>query len=248
MLAVARKFGIKFDTNDPPRDVRELLPLWHHFGEDPSRRQLNNKPQCKCLRENHNVNTVGEGLKVMARLTDPAHYADKLCVCENCYIDRTQNSCKNPHSCALTVQMRLDQILPKWDPRQPEPHVTEPDPGDTDDMKTFVPPRGIHSLTEGFRVFSKEPPPDDAGLELQTAAARDDEPSVTVYTSGNTVRAGTADAQAGVAVWFGPEDDRNFKGKVSSDMEQSSNSAEIVAALVATRKVPIDTPLRLESE
>ncbi|KAJ7180856.1 hypothetical protein C8R46DRAFT_885735, partial [Mycena filopes] len=58
MINTARKYGVIFDTPNPTKEIREALPLWHPFGEDPNKRQLNNKSQCKCLRKNHGTLTV----------------------------------------------------------------------------------------------------------------------------------------------------------------------------------------------
>ncbi|KAJ7102969.1 hypothetical protein C8R43DRAFT_832235, partial [Mycena crocata] len=116
MLNVARKYGVELEVINPSREIKESLPLWHHIGENPEKRQLNNKPQCKCLRGNHNVHSVGDGMKLLHRLQDPAHRPDKLCVCDDCYDDKRIRGCKDPHSCAMTVVMRLDQIIPDWDP------------------------------------------------------------------------------------------------------------------------------------
>jgi hypothetical protein len=34
MLTIKRKYGTNFDTHEPTREIRERLPLWHHFGEN----------------------------------------------------------------------------------------------------------------------------------------------------------------------------------------------------------------------
>ncbi|KAJ6524025.1 hypothetical protein B0H19DRAFT_972426, partial [Mycena capillaripes] len=249
MVNAAKKFGVKFDTTNPSKDIREMLPLWHHFGEDPNKRQLNNKPQCKCLRKNHRVYTVGEGLVVMARLDDPAHDTDRNCVCEACYDDRVKNKCKNPHSCATTVRMRLDQLLPEWDPRTPE--VDHPSDSDEDesDSYTFKPPKGITSLTDGFRVFTNEP----REPELEEAAPptrielQEGEDQLVISLSGSTINSGLADARSGWALVHGIGDPRNEAGALPAPLEQTTSNAELVAAIVATQKAPKDVPLRLES-
>ncbi|KAJ7643413.1 hypothetical protein DFH06DRAFT_999143, partial [Mycena polygramma] len=58
MISVANKYGVTFDTLNPSEELRKLLPLWHHFGEDQSKTQYNNKPQHKCLRSAHHVRMV----------------------------------------------------------------------------------------------------------------------------------------------------------------------------------------------
>ncbi|KAJ7149859.1 hypothetical protein C8R43DRAFT_887664 [Mycena crocata] len=248
MVNAARKYGVEFNTDNPSRELRGLLPLWHHFGEDTSKRQLNNKPQSKCLRENHKVETISEGLTVMDRLTDPDHHENKSCSCEACCDDRRERGCKNPHGCAVAVRTRLDELLPKWDPRTVEQVQLQPENEDTEESITFAPPESIRTLTDGFRVFTKT----KAHLEVEAAAPApilnpSDEDTVVVSTGGNTLKAGSAEAQAGIAVWYGQDDPRNREGKLPTNLEQSTKSAEITAALLAAQTNTADTPLHLES-
>jgi hypothetical protein len=116
MLACAKKYSVEFDTLNPSKEIRNSLPLWHHHGENPAKRQINNAPQCKCLRKNHGVKLSGQGIEVMARLDSPGHSADPKCICAECIDDRLERKCKNPHRCAIGVRDRLAQIHSKWDP------------------------------------------------------------------------------------------------------------------------------------
>jgi len=34
MINVVRKYGLRFDTFDPLKEIKEQLPLFHHFAED----------------------------------------------------------------------------------------------------------------------------------------------------------------------------------------------------------------------
>ncbi|KAJ7150818.1 hypothetical protein C8R43DRAFT_951252 [Mycena crocata] len=226
MVNTARKYGIQFDTDNPSRDLRELLPLWHHLGEDPSKRQLNNKPQCK-----------------------PWGGNDKLCLCEACYDNRRERGCKNPHGCAIAVQTRLRELLPKWDLRVPQRIPPQREVDDTDEVITFVPPREAQTLTEGFRVFTK-PQATIAEPEVLAAPVINTpigEGSLTIYTGGNTSKAGSAEARSAISIWYGPDKPRNTSGRVPNDLEQSTKSAEIVGALLAVQKTAPETTLRIES-
>ncbi|KAJ7078704.1 hypothetical protein B0H15DRAFT_788762, partial [Mycena belliarum] len=58
MLKCAKKYGVAFDAIHPSPEIQGQLPLWHHFGEDPNKTQINNSPACQCLRSNHRVLNV----------------------------------------------------------------------------------------------------------------------------------------------------------------------------------------------
>ncbi|KAJ7125858.1 hypothetical protein C8R46DRAFT_927518, partial [Mycena filopes] len=237
MVNCAKKYGIKFDTLNPSKDVRELLPLWHHFGEDPNKRQLNNKPQCKCLRVNHRVTTVGDGMSVMARLNDPIHEAHKKCICAACSDDRIERKCKNPHSCATAVQTRLGQLLPKWDPRVSDLQEEE-NPDEGENTRVFIGPEEISKLTDGFRVFTNAPDPVDPSAAQVVAVDADSEDMVVVAFSGHTEHGGTADAKAAIAIFYGEGDPRNESGTLPEDLGQSTSNAEIAAAARAIQRTP----------
>ncbi|KAJ7151847.1 hypothetical protein C8R43DRAFT_836132, partial [Mycena crocata] len=117
MVNVARKYGVSFDTHEPSREVRRMLPLWHHFGEDRTRSRINNSIQCVCLREKHNAATVGDAERISARLADRRHRPDKRCRCLDCVDDRAFRKCENPHACAKMALAKLDGLQAKWDPR-----------------------------------------------------------------------------------------------------------------------------------
>ncbi|KAJ7121450.1 hypothetical protein C8R44DRAFT_542958, partial [Mycena epipterygia] len=118
MVNTALKYGLQFDTYDPSQDLLKELPLWHSFAEDKSKRKINNTAPCKCLRSTHRAYTLGDAMVISERLSDPAHRADNGCMCHPCILDRVFAGCKNPHSCAKMAKLKLDSLLPKWDPRR----------------------------------------------------------------------------------------------------------------------------------
>ncbi|KAJ7174702.1 hypothetical protein C8R46DRAFT_875541, partial [Mycena filopes] len=82
---------------------------------------------------------------------------DKKCICAACSDDRIENKCKNPHSCAVAVKNRLEQLLPKWDPRIPDADDRGNDSGEEDRVKVVRDTKPIENLTDGFRVFTNAP-------------------------------------------------------------------------------------------
>jgi hypothetical protein len=132
MIKVANKYGVAFDTLNPSEELRRLLPMWHHFGEDPSKTQYNNKAQSKCLHSTHNVRTTGDGMEIISRLDDRGHNAEAGCTCIPCTEDRAINGFRDPHKCTLAARERLGLLLPKWDPRTDERQQVEtPNDGTT---------------------------------------------------------------------------------------------------------------------
>jgi hypothetical protein len=110
------KYGVNFATIHPSKEVQKEMPLWHHPGEDPQKRQDNNGKKAKCLRGKHAAITIGDGLEIAQRLNDPLHNPRALCACDRCDDDRMKG-CLNPHTCATAAASCLRQILPQWVPR-----------------------------------------------------------------------------------------------------------------------------------
>ncbi|KAJ7138996.1 hypothetical protein C8R44DRAFT_529333, partial [Mycena epipterygia] len=246
MLKCARKYGVEFHTLSPSHEIRKLLPLWHHKGEDPAKNQLNNKPQSKCLRTNHGVMTVGQGIQVMNRRSCPDHRPDATCVCTPCFEDRYEGKCNNPHRCVVAVSERLDQLLPRWDPRSPDgeaPEVTA-----TEGPAHHVPFKNspsIQTLAEGFRIFTKNtvasedaPPQVVHGLEVG-------EESVRAAISGYSIHTGLVDSRSGAGVWYSPDNPCNTSLRLPATSAQDKATGEVVAALICAQSAPSDVPLRI---
>ncbi|KAJ7662374.1 hypothetical protein B0H17DRAFT_1211984 [Mycena rosella] len=236
MLKVAKKYGVEFDTLQPTKELRDLLPLWHHLGEDPSRTQLNNSPQAKCLRINHNVVTVGDGLAIMNRIGSPDHRAHPGCTCVACSDDRIERRCKNPNACAVAVGTCLLQILPKWRPSAPDPPVAPPNPT-VEGTSVFRPPPEISNLTDGFRIFTKargDDPPPPLGAPPVSA----NESPVRAVIGGHIELSGTLDAKAAAGVWYAPNDPWNMGSLVPEGTAPEQGCGEIVAALLAAQAAP----------
>ncbi|KAJ6453024.1 hypothetical protein DFH09DRAFT_836281, partial [Mycena vulgaris] len=232
MLKVAKKFGVEFDTLQPTKGIRESLPLWHHIGENPEHIQINNSPQCKCLRARHGVSTVGDGLAVMARLVCPTHVEDRWCVCEPCSNDRRERGCTNPHACALSAKSRLDLLISKWDPRSPDPPDLPPPP-QNDGVHPFVPPPKITKLSDGFRIFTKPVGDPIVAPPAGAPPVSNDASPIRVAIGSHCEFSGSTDARAAFGVVFAHNDLRNSSARVPNTVAPLRNSAEVVAALVA---------------
>ncbi|KAJ7064070.1 hypothetical protein C8F01DRAFT_1081445 [Mycena amicta] len=155
MVKAATKYCVELE---PPSYAGLVeMPIWHHYGQDVNKRQVNNAPTHRCLREVHKVLQVGEALDVTTRLVRCDHEASPGCACEPCAKDRSAG-CKDPHACATAVLGRLNALTKKWDPR----HASESDDGlgpgvnedEVDQIATYRRPPPPKQLTGSARVFT----------------------------------------------------------------------------------------------
>ncbi|KAF8180048.1 hypothetical protein K438DRAFT_1474870, partial [Mycena galopus ATCC 62051] len=116
LIKCVNKYGTGFAAVLPSTEILREMPLWHHPGEDPQKRQDNNGKKAKCLRGNHAATKIGNALDLAQRLHNPLHDLRASCVCDKCDNDREIKGCMNPHACAAAAASRLGQILPKWIP------------------------------------------------------------------------------------------------------------------------------------
>ncbi|KAJ7174703.1 ribonuclease H-like protein, partial [Mycena filopes] len=72
--------------------------------------------------------------------------------------------------------------------------------------------------------------------------------SVTIAFGGSATNGGTADAKAGIAVFYAVGDPRNESGRLAEELEQSKANAELAAVVLAVQKTSNDAELKLESE
>ncbi|KAJ7622330.1 hypothetical protein FB45DRAFT_1091203, partial [Roridomyces roridus] len=253
MLRVSKKYNLTFDTVNPSAELRGQLPLFHHFGEDESKTQWNNSSACVCLRVNHGVISIDDGLLEMGRLDDPDHVPQADCSCIACSEDREGRGCANPHACATAVVKRANLLHPKWNPLTGE-HPLSPLDGLAlaTDEAVFVPPPQISSLSDGFRIFvDAAPPPSLPAPARSRRRNRDEVPaplppaSAHLYVSGATVRSRAGALQAGAAAVFPNSDSDSQCFRISGHHDQTTPCAEAFAALVGVRKVPVNTPLTI---
>ncbi|KAJ7192700.1 hypothetical protein GGX14DRAFT_379813, partial [Mycena pura] len=117
LIKCLNKYGISFATVNPSIEILRQMPLWHHPGEDNTKRQENNGRAARCLRANHAALTIGDGLNITLRLQDPLHSRQATCICDECEEDQTNHGCLDPHTCATKAASRLKQIHPRWVPQ-----------------------------------------------------------------------------------------------------------------------------------
>ncbi|KAJ7061949.1 hypothetical protein C8F01DRAFT_986790, partial [Mycena amicta] len=241
MMKVVQKYGVEFETIDPPAEISEALPLWHHFGKRLDRNQINNGETQRCLRQYHGVQTVQDGLRMLERLDSEDHSPHRSCQCTDCNHDRHTHKCSNPHACAKAVETCISQILPKWDPRKAREPDNEPD-GDVDENEgvvKFKPPRQITQLRDGFRVLTKdgrdEPAPRPCRRRRGQPAI---ENTVVAYISGVIKTPKRKATRAGAGIFLENNHEGNKSLRIPPHWSQNVRMAEAAAALLVVRNAP----------
>ncbi|KAE9401125.1 hypothetical protein BT96DRAFT_992328 [Gymnopus androsaceus JB14] len=138
MISKAKNYGVKFIAPKPSEALQLQMPLWHHIGADPAKRQLNNDSKSICLRQNHNVTLVKDAMKMIERFDSDEHIPVQ--------------GCKS----GLHVAQRLNQLQEHWDPtsqpKSPELDYANLDLEEGDIL--FDTHLEIKNISDGFRVFT----------------------------------------------------------------------------------------------
>ncbi|KAF8186159.1 hypothetical protein K438DRAFT_1495412, partial [Mycena galopus ATCC 62051] len=237
------KYGMEFATIFPSTEILRELPLWHHPGEDPQKRQTNNGVKAKCLREKHAATNIGHALDLTQRLRNPLHSPRASCVCDECEGDRDIKGCINPHACATAATSRLGQILPKWIPKENEeegrvPATMHADQGDK--LGLFIPPRIITSLAQGLRAMTHrtDEPKERINPRPRRRAMVTQPPiATTIYIAGVVHTPLRTKRTAAVGIFVSGEDDRSKGRCIPTLGEQSQYVAEFFATHTANGNV-----------
>ncbi|KAF5314570.1 hypothetical protein D9611_007204 [Ephemerocybe angulata] len=248
MLKTARKYGVRAEPFEPSEDVKAEMPLWHHIGWKKGIRRRNNGARADCLRSTHEVFTVGDAVEFSQREHEPeeqpmSESESSECswdgnndrthtCCEMCTIE-TLKGCDDMKRCQAECKRLLLGLNEMWRP------LAEEEGSDSDSQETRDEEYNrskCSSRTEMFRVFTAGPQvhKNQGKSRVHTSTTGD----INIYTDGSGMNPGYEEARAGVGVWFGPEDERNYSGRVPENLPQTNNSAEALAVLVALQKVP----------
>ncbi|KAJ6523191.1 hypothetical protein B0H19DRAFT_925654, partial [Mycena capillaripes] len=230
------KYSVNFEAVLPTEAIQREMPFWHHPGEDPDKKQINNGKRASCLRRNHNIKTLGDALDLTERLKDPAHEKSASCLCSECIDDRTTRSCKDPHMCVTAAADRMKHFLPKWVVKNTHTSVDaeqHPTAKDQDyEEARFISPKGIETLTQGLRALTnrkteaKERPP----TRVRRGLLGNNTPvSVTVHISSATHILPRTKKRAAAGTVYGINDSRNKGFRVPVDEDQTQYVAEILA-------------------
>jgi exonuclease III len=245
MVDAARKHKTNLAAIRLAPYLQHQLPAWYHIASDPS--TMNNE-ESRCLINRHQVRTVGDLIRVSARIRMPnpnkPHTAEQFCICREC-IDNRLEGCRNPHRCAEEAHKRLQRITPKLNPFHPGQgydglSLTKRRTAMNRKAKQeggailFDPTiTNKDDLAECFRTFTNpERITNIPAKRTQTQPTNLRTPEINVYTDGSCTNNGKANAECGSGVWFGPNDERNRALRVPGE-NQSNQVGELAAVIAA---------------
>ncbi|KAJ6609964.1 hypothetical protein B0H10DRAFT_1812466, partial [Mycena sp. CBHHK59/15] len=73
----AKEFNFRLDAMDVNIELKKQLLIWLHVAASPELGKHNNSVASKCLRDNHNVTTVGNLMKIAACIDTTDHITDE---------------------------------------------------------------------------------------------------------------------------------------------------------------------------
>lgn len=260
MFKIGVKYGIRPEGLAFGRSILREMPMWYHwYAEKPRVRRLASA-RCnatKCLRDNHKARSVGDFETLAVLLTDPSHDARGhiTCECDGCILMTLQDGCEHPHKCAERAVAFLATLPAKWDPRGEHPedfedawheHTIQAGEVLGDDLVPFdkrLTEKG--NLGETFRIFT-----DGEVCNRLPAVYNDEDQSevVTVATDGSCLRNGQTDACAGAGVFVADGHRLNQAVRLPACIEQTNQTGEAVATLLASRVVNSGAPMIQETD
>jgi hypothetical protein len=249
LLNTAKTFQVRPEGIAFSREILRKMPIWFHGEADKAIRRQNAQTTSKCLRDKHKVLLV-EDAEIVARCAQVfAHQDQDDCNCDNCTECRDTLGCDYPNACYMKATQLLDCLPYKWDPRKPQPEDYEvAESAEPDDDGWVIFDRTVSvtgTLAEIFRIFTEgEVTNEVPDMRLNDNFAVEE----TVATDGSCFKNGCDDANAGAGIFYEEEDPRNQAIRLPETLEQSNQSAEMVALKEAVQNANADADLRIESD
>ncbi|KAJ6553281.1 hypothetical protein B0H19DRAFT_863604, partial [Mycena capillaripes] len=126
MIQVASKYHLEFTGLSVSRNTQLQMPIWSHIALIGHRfEKIQRKGAVKCLRRNHNTQSVADILEIAQRRTtvirqphtiSPSGIGRKNTGCPLCRRDRLKFACEHPGECVEAAKLLLECIQPKWSP------------------------------------------------------------------------------------------------------------------------------------
>ncbi|KAF5375513.1 hypothetical protein D9615_009166 [Tricholomella constricta] len=258
MLKTADKYKVCLAPIALSNELQGKMPIWYHIGTDKNKKMINNDAWARCHRSTHRITTVKEMEVFVNERPGPGERAHKErvnCICICCRNARTLG-CMNPDKCRKAGRKTLNTLGHKWDPRIEQDNPTtdeEQDDGAAIDdgnnaPVTFNPDYLTHgSLRNAIRVFVNKETQSDAPAVRNPGDIADHE-ELHIYTDGSCQANGGSNARAGSGIWYGVNDDRNRAIRIPLDIEQSNNTGEAIAILVAVQTAPPNVTIHIHSD
>ncbi len=241
MMTVARKYGLRPEGLAMSRDILQAMPMWDHVYADRTKLGRLTIPSklLTCLRTTHGARTVGDFLQIARAQEVPAHRPRATCRCAECVSLRARSGCANPHLCSARAKEMLATLPTKWDPRGEQPEDYEgaimDDVGkeglDQGDVPFDRRVTTYGDLGQALRIFTSDEPVSNVSLETRI---REDGTGLTIATDGSCTHNGERRARAGAGIYAEEQPRLNLSFKLPDRLEQSNQTGEIVATMLAS--------------
>ncbi len=240
MMNVARKYGVRLEGLAFSKEIQRSMPMWDHIHADRKKLGRLSVPSrlLTCLQTNHDAITVGNFETLASTLTTAAHRPSAACCCGACSALKTRG-CANPHLCGTRAREMLDTLPGKWDPRKRQPEDYESkimEDLQHEQLDSSLVPFDRRVTTHGdrgqaFRIFTDSGPTSNEGVDMEL---KEDGSAMVIATDGSCIRNGERNAQAGAGVFVDSDHTRNKSVRLPQWIDQSNQTGEIVATLLAT--------------
>ncbi len=241
MMRVAKKYGVRLEGLAFSREIMNEMPMWSHAYADRKKMGRLTVPSklLTCLQEKHKARTVGDFCQLAATISNMGHRPRAGCTCASCSRLREATGCENPHLCSMRAKEMISTIPDKWNPclEQPEDYeAREMKDLVQEDLGDGVVPFDRRITTHGplgqaLRIFTDGEPVSNAAI---CTKVKEDGSSLIIATDGSCSNNGEREARAGAGVYVEGDLGRNSSARLPAHIEQSNQTAEIAAALLAT--------------
>ncbi|KAJ3739259.1 hypothetical protein DFH05DRAFT_1407723, partial [Lentinula detonsa] len=232
MIEVAKKFGTRLEGLAFLKNITREMPVWYH-AEAPETSKSYNQQQNKCLRENHNVRTVGNMEHEAKKIHTIRHSRRRNCRCTECATARTLN-CKSPYKCFSRANEIMKTLPPKWNP------TVGPQNEDRMDQNQAL-GEGIKfdyrittegTLADAFRIFTEGKTTNEL---INQNHYQEKEETITIYTDGLCINNGNDNAKAGAGIFCPTHNNLNRAIRIPQSSPQTNQSGEILSIKEAVK-------------
>ncbi len=240
MMKVAKTYGVRLEGIAFSKSLLKSMMLWDHVNADKKKLGRLTVPSklLTCLQTNHRARTVGDFISLAEILGRPAHKPKASCKCSRCSQLRTTINCENPHLCATRAKEMISTLHHKWNPLLSQPEDYENATmnalleGNSDrELIPFDRRVTTHGdIGQAFRIFTDEAPVSNDTVSM---TLNEDGSQLVIATDGSCLRNGERNAQAGAGVFVEADHQRNQSLRLPAGLEQSNQTGECVAAMLA---------------
>jgi hypothetical protein len=252
MMKVVSKYDVALETQMVDDPVMRQMPLWYHIGATDTLNYMNNKPMAKCLRDNHDVTTVGDAMNLIHN-RPTRHRNRRQCPCEMCQEAR-ERKCEYPHHCMEYCKDLVATLKAKWNPEATkqsddldfeEERDKEQSADDGDEsLIRFNPDLRLKNCPEeGIRAFTRKEKRTHLPAYRQTGRGQRSIAEVTI--AGMVTGIKSDEVRNGAGTFFKTGDDRNTQMRVSGDRARGADRAFITMIGKIARKIDLNTELTI---